>query len=504
MINLLRKYQQPVMIFITVIIIIAFGWFFTPGNRSKGAPDNKIRIYGRSYSEAELQRKGMNFSVAMYAGLRDLIMGLTLGNPRGEQAGSDFILNSYVLDHEANRLGITVDDNEVVSVIEKLPPFQTNGAFDPVKYGSFEENVLRPKGFTVERLHDLVRDQIRLQKLVNLLGSTVEITPGEFRSEYVLTHQQNHAAVLRLDLASFKAAVVPTEEEIKKVFTEREKTYTSEEKRVVRYVKLDLSDEEKGRTGKDLMDARQSLANRANDFGQDLLKPGASFDGVAKTYKQEVKTTPEFSELEPPADLAAVPQAAATAFKLTEKDAVSDALPVGNGYCLLHLEKVIPSRQLTFEEARPLVIEQIKTERANAALIAKGNEVQAKIAADLKAGKSFADAARDAGQTVEAFPVFSLSNAQELELKTNAQEIISKAVTLADGELSELLPTANGALLVFLEKRDPIDEAQFQKDEAAQIAAIRERKSFITFMAWLQTRMQYANVQGAQKVARQN
>ncbi|MCX6968402.1 MAG: peptidyl-prolyl cis-trans isomerase [Verrucomicrobia bacterium] len=498
MINVLRKYQQPLMIGITIVIIIAFGWFFTPGNRSKNAPDRKVRIYGRNYTEAELERKGLNFSIAMYAGLRDLIIGLTMGNPNGEGAGSEFLVNSFVLQHEAERLGITVDDSEVAGAIEKLPRFQTNGAYDPEKYRLFEESVLRPRGVTIARLEELVRDQVRLQKLIALLGTTVEVTPGEFRSEYVLTHQKMHTSVVRFDLAEFKAAVTPTEEEIAKVYKEREKTYTSAEKRTVSYVKLDLSEAEKALKGKELMDARQNLANRANDFGQDLLKEKASFADVAKTYKLEVKTTPEFSEAQPPADLAEIPQAAATAFKLMEKEPVSDALPMGNGYCILHLEKVTPSRQLTFEEAKPQVIEQIKAERANAALVSKGNEVQARIAADLKAGKSFAGAVSAAGLKAESLPVFSLSEPREMEQKPNAQEIVSKAVVLPEGGLSEFLPTTTGGLLVFLEKREPIDEVQYQKDAASQIAAIRERKSFMTFMGWLQTRAKFANVQGPQ------
>lgn len=501
MIHLLRKYQQPMMIGITIVIIIAFGWFFTPGNRSKNAPDRKIRIYDRSYSEAELERRGRSFSVAMYAGLQDLIIGLTLGDPRGEGAGTEFVLNSYVLDHEAKRLGITADDNEVAGVIEKLPRFQTNGAYDPAKYSAFEETVLRPNGFSVARLEDLVRDQIRLQKLVTLLGSTVELTPEEYRSEYVKSHQKMHVSAVRFDLAEFKASVQPTEEEIGKVFKDREKTYISSEKRAVSYVKLDLSEAEKARSGKDLMDARQSLANRANDFGQDLLKENATFGEVAKKYGLEVKTTPEFSETEPPSEIAAVPQAAATAFKLSEKDATSDALAMGNGYCVLHLEKVTPARQLTFEEARPQVIEQIKTERANTALVAKAQEVQTKIAADLKAGKPFADAAKNAGQKIEELPAFSLVDRQALEEKPDAQEIIGRAVAMTDGELGEVVPVANGGLLLFLEKRDPIDESQYQKDVAAQLASTRERKSFVTFIGWLQLRGKEANIRGGQSAA---
>ena len=495
MINLLRKHQQPVMIGITIVIIIAFGWFFTPGNRSKNAPDQKVRIYGRSYSQAEIDRKGRSFTVAMYAGLEDLIVALTLGNPRGEQAMSDFIVNSFVLQYEAKRLGITVDDTEVANTIEKLPSFQTNGAYDSAKFSVFEEKVLKPSGFTMAQLEELVRDQIRMHKLVTLLGSTAEITPGEFRSKYILSHQKMYIAILRLEQANFKASITPTDEEIATVFKEREKTYTAPEKRTVSFVKLDLSEAEKALKGKEMMEARQNLANRANDFGQDLLKENASFAEVAKTYKLEVKTTAEFSETEPPKDLDGVPQAAATAFKLTEKEPLSDALPVGNGYCILHLEKVTPSRQLTFEEARPHVIEQIKTERANMALITKGNEVQAAIAAAMKGGKSFAEAAKDAGQKVDNLPAFSLTEPKAVQEIPDAQEIVGKAVSLAEGELSEFFPSTQGGLIVLLEKRDPIDEGQFQKDEASQIAMLRERKSFTTFLGWLQTRMKFANVQ---------
>lgn len=496
MINLLRKHQQPVMIGITILVIIAFGWFFTPGNRtSRTAPTRGYRIYGHSYTQEEIDRRGRSFSVAMYAGLNELIIGLTLGNPYGERAASDFVFDSFVLDHEAQALGITAGDNEVAGAIEKLTPFQTNGAFDQAKYQAFIENVLKPRGFTTLRFEELVRDQLRLGKLIALLGSTAETTPGEFRAQYVQNFQKIHASVVRFDLAEFKASVNPTDEEISKVFKEREKTYVSPEKRTVSMIRLDLTDAEKALKGKELMEARQNLANRANDLGQDLLKENAQFAEVAKKYGLTVQTLPEFSEAQPPEALASVPQAAATAFKLTDKDPTSDALPVGNGYALLHLEKITPSRQLTLEEARPQVIEQIKTEKANSALVAKGNETRAKLAADLKAGKSFADAAQAAGLKVETLPAFS--PAEPPEEKADGQEILSKAVELADGDLSDFVPVPSGGFILHVDQRDPIDEAQFKKEEASRLASATERKNLITFIEWMEMQRKQANVQSS-------
>ena len=492
MVNLLRKHQQPLMIFITVVIIIAFVVFYNGNSSSKNrGPQQGFRIYGRNYSQEEIQRKVRRFSVAMRAGLGELAYGLT-GNPNSEQAVENFVWNGFVLDHEAQRLGITANDNEVAAAMEKLPVFQTNGAFDPLKYQGFVDNLLRPNGFTSQQLEDLVRDQLRLQKLVTLVGSTAEVTPAEFRATYVQEHQKMHLSVVRFDLADFKAQVQPAEDEIKKVYEERKASLNTGEKRAISYVQLDLSAEQKALKGKGLVDARQALADRANDFGQAMLDPKANFADTAKKMGLEVKTTPEFAQAQPPTELSASPDLAAAAFLLTEKESTGDAISVGNGYYILHLEKVTPTRPLTFDEARPQVVEQIKTERGNQLLISKANESAGKIAEAIKAGKSFSDAAAEAGLKVETLPAFSLS--EPLEGKANLQEIVSKAVELGDGELGAFTPVENGGFIVHFDKRDPIDEAQFEKDQKTQIANARLGKSYVAFHEWLQSRRKLADL----------
>ncbi len=481
------------MIVLTIVIIIAFGVFFTPGSgKGRQAAGRDFRIYNRSYSQDDLERRARGMRVAMYGGLGDLVIGLTLGNPYSERAADNYVIDSIVLEHEAAVLGITATDNEVVAAVEKLPGFQTAGTFDPAKYNAFIDNVLKPNGFTADRFDALVRNQLRLKKLVELLGGTVEVTPAEYRAQYIQSYQKIHASVARLSLEDFKAAVTPTDEEIKKVYEGHEKSYTAPEKRVVSFVRLDLTDAEKALKGKELLDARQNLANRANDFGQDLLKEGAVFADVAKKYGLSVQTTPEFSEKAAPEALQTVPQAATAAFKLTEAEPLSDALPAGNGYAILHLDKVVPSRQLTFEEAKPQVIEQIKTERANSALVAKGAEGRAKLEASLKAGKPFDVAAKEAGFKVETPDAFS--PAEPPEKLTNAEEILTKAVELSDGALSEFTPVAGGGLIVHVEKRDPVDEAELKKNEAERLASANERKGMIVFMQWLETRRKQANI----------
>jgi len=490
------------MIGITIMIIIAFGgWGIYRGKSSpRNVASSGFRIYGRVYTLEELQKQGNGFSVARYAGLGELLNGLCGTATSQDLAFNDFIFNRLILNHEAQRLGIIVDDGEVAAAIAKLPNFQTNDAFDHAKYQLFLQTVLPPHGFTTERFEDLVRDEVRLQKIVALLGSTVDLTPAEFRSQYVQINQKMRISVVRLDLKTFKAAIQPTEEEIARVFKDREKSYTSPEKRVVSFVTFDLSEADKALKGKENMTARQNLANHVGEFG-DLLKENHPFADVAKKYGLEIKTTPEFAEAEPPSNLASVPNAAAVSFKLNENESTIPALPMGDGYCILHLDKITPSRQLTLAEARPQVIEQIKAERANEMLTTSGNALRAKIAEALKAGKSLADAAKEAGQQVETFPAFSLTK-PPVE-KPDAQTIIMKAVQMSDGDLSDYVPVAEGGVIIHLDGRDPIDEEQFKKDEKEEIAGARKGQIFAAFTEWIQARRKSANVQPVGQQQRQ-
>ncbi len=494
MTNLIRKYHQTLMILITVLVIVAFTWLYNGTDFKRIGVDRAFRVYDRTLSEADIERSARRFQLARGLGLNELIFGLGGGGYNQNEALENFVWNSFVLDHEAKQFGIAPTDAEVIDAMKALQAFQTNGVFDPTKYQEFVQNMLTPNGFTDAQLEDLVRDDLRLKRLQTLVGTTVDVTPAEFRAAYVQNNQKMDVSLVRFDLATFANAITPTEEEITKYFNDHKTAFATEEKRVVSFVRIDLSDAEKALKGKEKMDARQKVSERAEDFGQALLDGKATpFAEIAKKQGLEAKTTPEFTEAAPAPELRSVPQAAAAAFRLTEKDPNSDALPVETGFCILHLDKIVPSRPLSLEEARPRVIEQIKNERGHDALVSKANETRAKIAEALKAGKSFADAVAEAGQKVESFPSFSV--VEPVTDKPSSEEIIQKAVELGPNELSEFVSTDDGGLLVHLDKREPIDEAKFAKEQVTQLDGFRSRKRLAVFREWLQLHRKAANVQ---------
>src|SRR5438067_3952843 len=156
MVNLLRKYQQSVMVVVTIVVIITFVWYWNgtqAGRMERSGTDTYGTIYGRRVSETELTREARKFDIAAALGLFDLLQNLAGYNPM--QRYESFAWSSIILRHEAQQLQIAPTDEEVQAELVELAPLQTNGQFDPMKLGAIVQNLLPRLGFA-----DTVIDEI--------------------------------------------------------------------------------------------------------------------------------------------------------------------------------------------------------------------------------------------------------------------------------------------------------------------------------------------------------
>src|SRR6187402_112687 len=100
MVNIIRRFQQPLMIAITVIVIIAFAWLYNDTRfAERGGSDKVATIYGKSVSFAQAQRASRKYDVSQQLGLRDFDQALAGGSDR--ESGNNFVWNTLVLKHEA-------------------------------------------------------------------------------------------------------------------------------------------------------------------------------------------------------------------------------------------------------------------------------------------------------------------------------------------------------------------------------------------------------------------
>ncbi len=492
MITLIRRFQQPLLITITILVIISFAVLYNTDSLGRLGADRVAVVAGRGVSLADYQLGLRKWELASGLGLRELVGSLGMPATSEDEFKRNYVLGSMVLRDEAARLGISATDEEVAEAIKAVPEFQTQGQFDNAKYQQIVQFALGSRGMTVEQLENIVRDDLILKKTKALLGATIAPSPSEVRAAYLRDHEKTVASVVRLKLEDFAAGVAVTDEDLKQAYEERKASFTTTEKRKVKYVALTLPEAEKPLAGKERVDALKGLADKADEFSQAMLEPGAKFDEVAAKLGLTVKQSGEFAETDTPAELGGSGAVVSAAFELKTEQPTSDVIGTEKGYYVVHLDSIVASRPETFDEAKGKLAEALKSERAAEALHLKGTAIRNKIEAEMKTGKSFADAALAAGVKAEPFPAFSRREPKFDQ--PDAQEVMMSSIDLAPGQLSAFMPTGSGGALVHVERREPIDEAKYETEKALTAMNLSRGRRESLFGEWFKARRKEAGI----------
>ena len=502
MVNLIRKYQQPALIGITILVIVTFIWFWNgpTGHGGIGGSSQVASIYGQRIMDVDVKRAVGKFQIAMALGMSDLVQGLA-GNAEDQQhALENFVFNSYVFDHEADALQIFPTDAEVQDELARIPGFQTDGRFDPNKLTDFVQNVLPSRGFNDAVIDDLLREQVRVRKVKALIGATVDISPAELANRYKEENERMNISMARLDTSELEKGIAVSDDDVKKAYDARKDAYQSEEQRKVDVASFELTDAQKELKGKERTDALQALGNQAYLLFQGVQDKGADFAGLAKKQGAQLNTTGFFTSTQPDPALAKTPALTTAAFRLSSQAPNSDVVEGANGYYILHLEGGVPSRQLSLEEAKPKIIAQIKKDRASQLMQTKANEVRSRILADLKAGKSFADAAKDAGLVSTTIPPFSLLEMSKVDVP-QLQTVVQPAIALGDHQLSDFIATEDGGILIYMNGREPLEPMSSSVDGKKMKTAFEREEQMGAFLEWMRLRKEAAHLQIVQRAS---
>jgi peptidyl-prolyl cis-trans isomerase D len=499
--NLFHKYQQPILIAITLVVIATFILFWNGSMASRGVlggTEKVASIYGASVSQTDIQRDVRKFQLAAGLGLDELVQSLAGTAENQQQALENFVWNSYVFDHEADALQVFPTDSEVQAELSRVPGFQTDGQFDPAKLTDIVQSRLPSLGFTDAVIDELVREQVRVRKVTELIGSTVMLSNAQLKNRFMEENEKMDISVVRLNTSDLEKSINVTDDQARKVFDSHREMYRSDEQRKVDIGSFELSDAQKELKGKDRTDALQKLGNDAWTFAQAVVDKNANFAAEAKKYGAQLSTSAFFTAAQPDPALEKIPALGVNAFRLSTDYPSSDVLEGPNGYYVLHLAGSVPSRQLTFEEAKPQVIARIRKEQAAQLMQTRANDVRNRIEAGLKAGKSFADAAAAAGVRAESIPPFSLAQASKLDVP-DLQQIIQNSVSLGDGQFSEFIQTQAGGLFVYMKERQPVNEAEAEIGEETIRKQFARQKEIETFVEWLRLRKESARLQIVQR-----
>jgi hypothetical protein len=505
MMKLLRKHRDWLMIVIAILAIPFIFYFVQRPDYGAMRSDRFARIYDRNVSMLEAQQMVRLLTLAQALGMSEFVQVLTAGAGMNQnQFAAQFIVNLLVVRHEAARLGIRPDYSQIADIVRKLPAFQGDSGFDMKKFTDFAQNALAPMGLAEEHIEQLVRDQLSLNQIKQLLATGVTVPQGELDENFQRGHDTLFATIIRFQSADFGNDIKVSDEDVQKYYDAHKAELKTDEKRKVEFVSLALTDEEKKLTGKERIEVLQKLSDRATDFTQALLEKGADFKQAAEKFQLPVHETGEFTKAEPDPQLKADPALGTAAFKLSMQEPNSDPVQVADGFYILHLAGIKEARPLTLEEAKPKIVDTIKKSKARELMSTKGAEVVQQLREAKQSGQPLEAAIQKAGGKAEKVPPFSLieeqkPKSQEKEPKKNEPAdlpALKQAVAfLNSGEISDFFPAGENGFVAVLEKREPLADPNASEKKAAFEKRLLDNKRRVVLVEWLRDRGQAAGLQ---------
>ncbi len=98
---------------------------------------------------------------------------------------------------------------------EQVPGFQTQGRFDPAKLTEIVQGRLPALGFSDTVVDELVRKQVRVKKVRELIGATVVLSAEELQNRYAEANEKMDLSVIRLNASDVEKEITVSDEERK-------------------------------------------------------------------------------------------------------------------------------------------------------------------------------------------------------------------------------------------------------------------------------------------------
>ena len=535
MIGTIRKHSKWLWLVIATLTIISFIYWGAGPSRLGGggggggrAPGDYGTIYGHKVTERAYRDAQTGFILFYFF------------RTRGEQWPdrnpniTEAVLQreTYVrlmLMQKARDLGIHVSEDAVVAAADDLlRSLSPDGRAVPAV--EFARQVLQPRGLTLQDLENFARQYLMIEQLQQAIGLTGElITPQEAAIAYQRDHQELSAQIVFFSASNYLAQVAVSPAGLSQFFSNHLAAYHIPERVQVSYVTFELSnyfaaaEQKLGRTNLDnqvnstylqygiksvpgaktpeeakakIRDAliRQQAIKEvrlaANDFAQEVfnrqpLKP-ENLAAVAQAKGLAARTTAPFAANTGPEEFTAPASFVRAAFGLTPDEPLAGPVPGTEALYVLALIKQLPAEIPTLDQIRDRVIRDFKWNEA-VLLARKAGTNLAHGLAGLTPDHGFTAVCVAAGFQPQLLPPFSLSTRQLPELDDHAElnQVKQAAFSTPPGKASGLVETADGAFVLYVQSRLPVDQAKMNSELTQYAAELgRERMSEV-FNEWV-------------------
>jgi peptidyl-prolyl cis-trans isomerase D len=478
--SFMRRHRRWLYVFLW-LVIAAFIILYIPAfqDASQAGGGAALGSVGdRKITLAEFQaayRDRLEFYRSLYQGRLD---GAALQQLGIEEQVFDGLVEQRLVELEAERLGLTVDDQALQKAIVDDPQFQRDGRFIG---GDELRRLIEAQGLRLQDVERSLRASLMRQRLQSAVTAAVAVSDDEARREYRRRSETVRVEYVAVDAAPLREGVAPTDAEVQQRFESAKESYRVPEQRVVSYLYLDFealraresatqaeieaeynANRERFRQepqacarhvlvkvrGEQGEGHPEAEARRRAQVALDRIRGGADFAEVAKAVSEDKGSAPGGGDLGCFPRGAMVPEFDAAAFAL-EPGQVSDLVRSSYGF---HVIQLVSRRE---EGVQPLlaVADAVKqgllARKAQERMVAQAEQ----IAADLRRGRSLEEAGRPAGLTVQKSAAFARGEAPP---PISSPLLSARAFALAKGAVHpEPLGLARGAAFIRVDEIQP-------------------------------------------------
>jgi len=389
-----------------VVICVSMAWYVVPSGGTAGlglgGPGKGVvaTVSGEEVTATAVQRQAKQLLQQQFprggAQANSLL-------PFFAQRAAETLISEKILLAEAQRMGLKATDDDLRDYLHQGQLGQVlfpGGNF--IGKEAYEDLVSRNGGYTVPQFEQLVKDEILINKLRNLVGSSASVTDSEVRQQFEKQNTKvkfDYAVIKKDDILK---GLKPADAELKAYYDRNQKTYVNSipEKRQLKYVVFDTSKvlTQTQVTQQDLesyydqhreeyrvpeqVNVRhiliksplpgpdnkvdQKAVDAAQAKAQDVLKQvkaGGNFADLAKKYSEDPGSAKNGGSLGWIGKGRTVPEFEKVAFSLP-KGATSDLVKSSYGFHIIHVDDKQDAHVKTLDEVQSQIEPLIKQQKA--------------------------------------------------------------------------------------------------------------------------------------------
>jgi peptidyl-prolyl cis-trans isomerase D len=489
----MRRHRRWLFGFLWLVIaafIILYIPAFDPSNAA-GPSAVLAEVGGLPITVGEYQRafvRQREMYQSMYQGRLDAEMMKRLGL---EEQVFEALRDERVLSLEAERLGVTVDDESVKKRIATGREFQIDGRF---MGGTELRRRLELQGMSVADFEAQLRAQMLREKVIALVTDGVQVSPGDVEKEFRRRTEQVKAEYVAVDLSRFMPQVTATDDEVRARFEARKDAYRFPERRVLSYVLVDAAalQPRVALTDRDLetfYNANQDdfeepdqacashvlvkvkpdetgeghpddEAKRLAEAALAQLKGGADFATVARTVSEDQGSAPNGGDLSCFGRGAMVPEFDSAVFSLNEGQ-MSDLVKSSFGYHIIRLNSRKEATTAPFAQVKERIRQQLTGQKLQALV----DEQSQALGSALQKGRTLEQAAKELGFTVQKSAPLARS---DVKPPLSSPALLARAFEMGRGELEKQpFPTSTGNAF--------IEVAEIQASRLPELKEVQDR-----------------------------